>query len=423
MEPADRDLGPLKRTLGDLLAGHRGSAGLTQRELARAVGYARASVAGAETGARVPAQAFWHRCDRILGAGGDLIRAYGQLAAARGARRKEAAAQDQAERAARATALPPAWQMAVARANQQFLPVGPVLDQVDITDHLAVKSAGLGQPWDVASRSDGTVGLMEKGCAEWLAWHMWRHRRGELHVSELPAPMARYLNVGSGCSAAGVLSPGGLIACDPDGAVAFVQPDHVDLFVGRRVFRDIASGSNRLLGTGQTTHQTDLVVQQYVSQHDASVLVLREWATKSNDSLVRVNSGGILAKLGRDELVDEVAVSLMEHRGARTLYVTAVISRVLGRPWSEAESLAAQIEDPRALSLALSTEALDRIARELNNTHDGVARWCSAVVLGAHGTPSDSVRASLQHALMTERSRESLRAIGTALSGTTPIAS
>lgn len=205
--------------------------------------------------------------------------------------------------------------------------------------------------------------------------------------------------------------------------MAFVQPDHVDLFVGRRVFRDIASGSNRLLGTGQTTHQTDLVVQQYVSQHDASILVLREWATKSNDSLVRVNSGGILAKLGRDELVDEVAVSLMEHRGARTLYVTAVISRVLGRPWSEAESLAAQIEDPRALSLALSTEALDRIARELSNTHDGVARWCSAVVLGAHGIPSDSVRASLQHALMTERSRESLRAIGTALSGTTPIAS
>lgn len=68
MEPADRDLGPLKRTLGDLLAGHRGSAGLTQRELARAVGYARASVAGAETGARVPAQAFWHRCDKVLGA-------------------------------------------------------------------------------------------------------------------------------------------------------------------------------------------------------------------------------------------------------------------------------------------------------------------------------------------------------------------
>lgn len=264
---------------------------------------------------------------------------------------------------------------------------------------------------------------MEIGCAEWLAWHMWLYGRAELHVSELPAPMARYLNVDCGYSAARVLSPGGLIACNPDGAVAFVQPDYVDLFVGRRVFRDIASGSSRLLGTGQTTHQTDLVVQQYVLQHDASVLVLREWATKSSNSLVRVNSGGILAKLGRDELVDEVAASLMEHRGARTLYVTAVLSRVLSRPWSEAGSLAAQIEDPEALSSALSTDALGRIAGELGNTRDGVARWCSAVILGAYGTPTDSVRASLQHALRTERSRESLRAIGTALSGTTPIAS
>jgi hypothetical protein len=114
-----------------------------------------------------------------------------------------------------------------------------------------------------------------------------------------------------------------------------------------------------------------------------------EWATKSNNSLVRVNSGGILAKLGRDELVDEVAVSLIEHRGARTLYVAAVLSRVLGRPWSEAGSLAARMQDPGASSSALSTAALGRIAGELGNTRDGVARWCSAVVLGAYGTPTD----------------------------------
>lgn len=114
MDPAPDDLRPLKRTLGDLLAGHRAAAGLTQRELAHAVGYARVSVAGAETGSRVPSQAFWHRCDEILYAGGALVRAYGQLAAARGARRKEAAARDRAERAAKVSGLPGAWQVGAA---------------------------------------------------------------------------------------------------------------------------------------------------------------------------------------------------------------------------------------------------------------------------------------------------------------------
>jgi tetratricopeptide (TPR) repeat protein len=113
VEQADSDLGPLARTLGDLLAGHRAAAGLTQRELARVVGYARASVAGAETGSRVPAQAFWHRCDGILAAGGDLIRAYSQLAVARGARKKAAVARAQADRAARMTVGPLASQVAV----------------------------------------------------------------------------------------------------------------------------------------------------------------------------------------------------------------------------------------------------------------------------------------------------------------------
>jgi helix-turn-helix protein len=59
VDSAEDVLGPLARTLGDLLAARRGLAGLTQIELARAVGYARTSIAGAETGARVPSEAFW----------------------------------------------------------------------------------------------------------------------------------------------------------------------------------------------------------------------------------------------------------------------------------------------------------------------------------------------------------------------------
>jgi hypothetical protein len=301
---------------------------------------------------------------------------------------------------------------AVLRGAVVGLALSAVVDQV----------AGPGGAREASGGSGDSPGLMERGCAEWLAWQMWQRRTDELPVAELPAPIARYLNVGLGQVRTRLLSPGGLIACATDGAVTFVRPGDADFFVGHRVFRDIAGGSSRLLAAGQTTHQTDLVVQQYVAQHDASIRMLRQWSQRSTDSLVRVNSGGILAKLGRDDLVDEVAVSLAEHPGARSLYITAVLSRVLGRSWPDAEALAAQLNDREALSAALSADDLARMASELTNTRDGVARWCSAVVLGAVGAPSDSVRSALHRALMTERSRENLRAIGRALSGSTPVA-
>jgi hypothetical protein len=85
----------------------------------------------------VPSEAFWSRCDGILAAGGDLVRAYGQLAAARGARRSDAADRDQAERTARVTARLLAVQTAGA--------IGPTADHVDTairTDKQILGSAG-----------------------------------------------------------------------------------------------------------------------------------------------------------------------------------------------------------------------------------------------------------------------------------------
>lgn len=102
MASAADDLTPLKRTLGDLLAAHRAAADLTQQELADAIGYARVTVATAESGHRQPAAAFWDRCDDQLGAEGELRRAYAELATGRDRRRKKATAQDQARRIARA---------------------------------------------------------------------------------------------------------------------------------------------------------------------------------------------------------------------------------------------------------------------------------------------------------------------------------
>lgn len=101
------DLAPLKRALSDLLAAHRATSGLTQRELADAIGYARTTVGTAEAGHRQPSRSFWVRCDDQLGAGGELLRAYEALVAGQQRRRRALAAQDQAQRVARGMAVAP----------------------------------------------------------------------------------------------------------------------------------------------------------------------------------------------------------------------------------------------------------------------------------------------------------------------------
>lgn len=101
MEATAEDLAPLRCALSDLLTAHRATSGLTQRELARAIGYARTTVGTAEAGHRQPSRVFWDRCDQRLGAGGELLRAYEALVAGQVRRRAGLAARDQAERIAR----------------------------------------------------------------------------------------------------------------------------------------------------------------------------------------------------------------------------------------------------------------------------------------------------------------------------------
>ena len=101
MASRDDDLAPLRRTLGDLLAASRAAARLTQQQLGEAIGYARVTVATAESGHRQPAAGFWTRCDDVLGTDGALSRAYQQLAVVRAQRKHDLAERDQARRSAR----------------------------------------------------------------------------------------------------------------------------------------------------------------------------------------------------------------------------------------------------------------------------------------------------------------------------------
>lgn len=101
MEAVTDDLAPLRQALGDLLAAHRARSPFTQRGLADAIDYARTTVGTAEAGHRQPSKAFWVRCDDLLGAGGELVRAYEALAAGRERRKRAQAAEDEANRVAR----------------------------------------------------------------------------------------------------------------------------------------------------------------------------------------------------------------------------------------------------------------------------------------------------------------------------------
>jgi transcriptional regulator with XRE-family HTH domain len=98
MSTSADDLSPLKQTLADLLAAFRKDAGLSQQQVADLVGYARVTVACAETGARMPGEGFWSRCDDLFAAAGRLRRAHAQLAQARKEFARQRTIRDQAQR-------------------------------------------------------------------------------------------------------------------------------------------------------------------------------------------------------------------------------------------------------------------------------------------------------------------------------------
>lgn len=145
MDPDEDELRPLARALGDLLAVHRHAAGLTQRQLADAIAYSRVTIACAETGSRMPSKAFWKGCERTLSAGGVLMRLYEQHAGVREIRKREGAAQEQAERDARVTARPPVYSIPSASPVPTFtadLPVHTHENSVSNSANLARRNLG-----------------------------------------------------------------------------------------------------------------------------------------------------------------------------------------------------------------------------------------------------------------------------------------
>lgn len=269
--------------------------------------------------------------------------------------------------------------------------------------------------------------LTDRDCAQWLAWELWQRGERALHVTELPLSIARYLGIvdadGQRAACLNSISPDGHILCDEDGYCSLAHPSFIDFYVARRIFTEISVGESKLLATAQTTHATDLVLQEFVLRHQASADFLREWLTKGGNAVLRVNCAGILAKLHEPTAVNTVVTTLKGDRDSRQLYVTAVSSRVLGLEWNQAAQLAARIERSTSdVRSDLTTAQLAALANELTNSRDGAARWCSAVLLGnLQNSGPELARSALNSALRTEPCSENLRAMGTVLAGNNPL--
>jgi transcriptional regulator with XRE-family HTH domain len=73
----------LRTRLGRHLARHRERAGLSQRELAERLYYARTSISKIEAGQQPAPRTFWREADRVLRAYGELVAEFNTLAAAK----------------------------------------------------------------------------------------------------------------------------------------------------------------------------------------------------------------------------------------------------------------------------------------------------------------------------------------------------
>lgn len=181
------------------------------------------------------------------------------------------------------------------------------------------------------------------------------------------------------------------------------------------VFRDIAAERSRLLSTAQTSHATDRAISSLVARDLSSVGSLSKWARRGTPVL-RVNSLGILAKVGSPDLDNDVIAALKADEESRQLYLTAVCARVARLPWDDAAYLAQQ-------NTPLSEqEWFEAFTTEVCNPNDSGARWCSLLLLARTRPDAPAtVDAALMQALKAEPSREILRAIGGTLAGIDPL--
>lgn len=280
------------------------------------------------------------------------------------------------------------------------------------------------QPGMEPQPSPGSL-LSVPGTRRWavesFAWRLWQAKVQELHRSEIPTVEAVLLD-----GHPHVIRTRELI-------YRFTTPTLVDKYVARRVFAGILQGDDEPLEASQTTHRTDLSIGSLAAEDSTAQRHLMSWMRHGATPVLRVNSAGILAKVGVPELGDTAVSAIREDWDARHLYLTAVTARVLSTPWEQAGRLAGYAAT-HAASLNLSGSsatgleqgqefpAVRELAAELSNQRDAGARWCAAVLLSSlPDVDRDGTRTALVEAVRRETCRENLRAYAAVLAGTNPL--
>jgi hypothetical protein len=277
----------------------------------------------------------------------------------------------------------------------------------------AFLATGMTLAGSLSARAPAGHELTAQQAAEWLAWEAW-HQAGDLHHSQVPSSIAR------------VLARHPQVAIDSGSVYRFTDPALVDVLVAQRVFGDITTGSSRLLATAQTSHATDLAIGAMAAHDDTARRALAGWMRQGATAVLRVNAAGVLAKVGTPDSGDAAITVLADDRDARCLYLTAVASRVLNKPWERAAQLAIDVNrrTPAASGLAEPRDAwpAGRLAAELSNGHDAAARWCATVLLAhLYDQAPEVARAALSAAIRREPCRENLRAYAAVLAGGGPL--
>nr|WP_245714790.1 hypothetical protein [Micromonospora inyonensis] len=250
---------------------------------------------------------------------------------------------------------------------------------------------------------------------EWLAWQLWQHRTNELNPSQIPQSISLRLNTHPH------------VMRNASGSYRFTDPALTDVLVAHRVFGDIAQGSGHLLATAQTSHATDLTISALAADSEGARRGLTAWMRTGATAVLRVNSAGILAKVGAAGLGDAAISAIRSDQDARHLYLTAVASRVLELPWERAAHLSGVTTQAAGRILGESNHPREwvsqRLTAELENGRDAAARWCSAVLLASCIDVEDTrTRSALMSAVQHEECRENLRAYAAVLAGITPLA-
>lgn len=171
---------------------------------------------------------------------------------------------------------------------------------------------------------------------------------------------------------------------------------------------DILSGDPRRVTHEQTSHALDLTIAALIAGNGMRPTPLVSWIREADDPVLRVNAAGIAAKMKGSDSAEAAVTALAADEPMRQRYLTAVISRVLRTPWTDAQRYAT---DPR-VGRHVPTGSVATLNGELRNANDAGARWCTAYLLAdVWATPEHPAGPDAANALEAALTDEALPAL------------